>query len=108
HRTRRSQELNMVNGLPRLLRALLTRGLQVILLLPSLFIFPWQSATADSEQKTSLEIGVRNAHGMAYDNKRGRVVLFGGADALKVCSDTWEWDGKRWISVSLVGPGPRT
>jgi len=53
-------------------------------------------------------IGVRNAHGMSYDNHRGRVVLFGGADASKVCGDTWEWDGARWKQVSIEGPAPRT
>ena len=45
---------------------------------------------------------------MAYDSRRGRVVLFGGADASKVCGDTWEWDGNRWTQVSVTGPGPRT
>jgi len=45
---------------------------------------------------------------MAYDSRRGRVVLFGGADDVQVCGDTWEWDGRRWAQVSLAGPGPRT
>jgi hypothetical protein len=53
-------------------------------------------------------IGVRNAHAMTYDGRRGRVILFGGADESKVCADTWEWDGERWIRVSQTGPGPRT
>lgn len=55
-----------------------------------------------------LKIGVRNAHAMVHDGSRGRVVLFGGADSSKVCSDTWEWDGRRWTRMSLVGPAPRT
>src|SRR5258705_1598825 len=59
-------------------------------------------------QNTLLPIGVRNAHALAYDTGRRRVVLFGGADASKVCSDTWEWDGNRWIQVGVTGPGPRT
>ena len=58
--------------------------------------------------RSSLPIGVRNAHSMVYDSNRGRVVLFGGADASKVCSDTWEWDGNKWQLVSVNGPGPRT
>jgi hypothetical protein len=45
---------------------------------------------------------------MVYDGRRGRVVLFGGADETKVCGDTWEWDGKTWRLMSLTGPGPRT
>ena len=59
-------------------------------------------------QITSSKLGVRNAHAMAYDGNRGRVILFGGADASKVCGDTWEWDGRKWTRVSLAGPGPRT
>ncbi len=57
---------------------------------------------------TPPRLGVRNAHAMAYDGNRGRVILFGGADAAKVCGDTWEWDGRKWTRVSLDGPGPRT
>jgi hypothetical protein len=54
------------------------------------------------------EIGVRNAHAMAYDDNRKRVVLFGGADESKVLGDTWEWDGAKWTRVSITGPEPRT
>ncbi len=53
-------------------------------------------------------IGVRNAHAMANDSHRGRIVLFGGADASAVRGDTWEWNGTRWARVSLTGPQPRT
>src|SRR5262245_49147939 len=58
--------------------------------------------------KPSPNIGVRNAHAMVYDSGRRKVVLFGGADASKVCSDTWELDGNKWKRVSVDGPGPRT
>lgn len=54
------------------------------------------------------QLDVRNAHAMAYDGNRGRVILFGGADASKVCGDTWEYDGRKWTRVSSDGPGPRT
>lgn len=57
---------------------------------------------------TPPKLGVRNAHAMAYDGNRGRVILFGGADASKVREDTWEWDGDEWTQISLSGPGPRT
>ena len=56
----------------------------------------------------SSQIGVRNAHAMAYDGNRGRVILFGGADDSKVCGDTWEWNGDKWIRISIDGPGQRT
>ncbi len=65
-------------------------------------------AAPHQQASRSEEIYVRNAHAMAYDSRRGRVVLFGGADEAKVCGDTWEWDGKTWTRVSDTGPGPRT
>lgn len=54
--------------------------------------------------------GVRNAHAMAYDAARGRVVLVGGADAERVRSDTWAWTGPSagWTHVTSDGPGART
>jgi hypothetical protein len=38
----------------------------------------------------------RGSHAMAYDEKRGVVVLFGGVDAHGYLNDTWEWDGRQW------------
>jgi hypothetical protein len=52
--------------------------------------------------------GVRNAHGLAYDAERARVLLFGGADEKSVRSDLWEWDGETWRLVASGGPPPRT
>jgi hypothetical protein len=51
---------------------------------------------------------VRNAHSLAYDSDRGRVILFGGADEKSVRGDLWEWDGDRWRLIPSVGPPPRT
>jgi hypothetical protein len=59
-------------------------------------------------QRCPAELGVRNGHAMTYDSNRRKVVLYGGADAVQVCSDTWEWDGSCWNRVSVTGPGPRT
>ncbi len=39
----------------------------------------------------------RSEHAMAFDQKRGRTVLYGGRKRHK---DTWEWDGERWIVVN--------
>lgn len=49
---------------------------------------------------------------MAYDAKRGVVVLFGGLSGNYVSgftylNDTWEWDGLHWTKRSMVGPSPR-
>lgn len=56
----------------------------------------------------------RFQHGMAYDEARDRVVLFGGR-AIGVTpgtevrpSDTWEWDGESWTQVEDVGPSGRS
>src|SRR6185369_3173620 len=78
-----------------------------LLLLVALLALTFRQQTS-SAQTTSFHIGVRNAHAIVYDSDRKRVVLFGGADAARVCSETWEWDGKRWTRVSTNGPGPRT
>jgi hypothetical protein len=53
-------------------------------------------------------LGVRNAHTMAYDAERRRVVLFGGADEQGVRGELWEWDGSAWRLVCDGGPAPRT
>lgn len=39
----------------------------------------------------------RAAHALAYDRKRGRVVLaFGVNEANQILNDGWEWDGTQW------------
>ena len=55
----------------------------------------------------------RAEHAMAYDPKRGRVVIFGGAgiDPNGVShnlNDTWEWDGAQWAFRGTNGPGWRS
>lgn len=50
----------------------------------------------------------RNAHAMAYDDQRERIVLFGGAGISKVYGETWEWENNNWVRVSTAGPAPRT
>ncbi len=52
----------------------------------------------------------RNAHAMAYDSQRQRVVLFGGyaRESASLCGDTWEWDGKHWTQRQDMGPGARS
>jgi len=38
---------------------------------------------------------------LAYDDRRGRAVMFGGyADLRYARQDTWEWDGVRWLQRS--------
>ncbi len=50
----------------------------------------------------------RRGHGMAYDEQRGVLVLFGGETRLGYMNDTWEWDGVQWAQryPENVGPSP--
>ncbi|MBX3388773.1 MAG: hypothetical protein KF691_04900 [Phycisphaeraceae bacterium] len=50
----------------------------------------------------------REGAGVVYDQKRGVTVLFGGiTGCYNLRSDTWEWDGGRWIPFEGAGPSPR-
>lgn len=44
----------------------------------------------------------RMAHGLVYDAKRQRVVLFGGGVNASRHRDTWEWDGTTWENRTPV------
>ncbi len=56
---------------------------------------------------------VRRAHfAMAYDSRRGRVVMFGGRamtpdNSVVNLKDLWEWDGMRWHFRASNGPVAR-
>ena len=43
----------------------------------------------------------RAGHGMAYDESRQRVVMFGGGGEVSSYNDTWEWDGETWAEVPI-------
>ena len=54
-------------------------------------------------------------HGLAYDEARQRVVMFGGCEAACLFNpseldggldDTWEWNGDRWIEVTPATTRP--
>lgn len=50
----------------------------------------------------------RNFASLAYDSKRGVMVLYGGLQSLEVqFAETWEWDGKKWTRFDAKGPGLR-
>jgi hypothetical protein len=51
----------------------------------------------------------RYGHAMAYDEARGRIVLYGGASSdTKRDAETWEWDGDTWSRrLAESAPGPR-
>ena len=48
--------------------------------------------------ESSLNPGVRNTQALAWDSRRNRLVLFGGATRdQRHLDDTWEFDGRAWI-----------
>jgi hypothetical protein len=50
----------------------------------------------------------RYAHGMAFDEQAGVVLLYSGAAAHRDAplDDMWQWDGERWREIRLAGPTP--
>jgi cysteine-rich repeat protein len=54
--------------------------------------------TAEVAGWTALEAAPerRGGHAMAYDARRGAIVLYGGAGASGPLGDTWEWNGVIW------------
>jgi hypothetical protein len=48
----------------------------------------------------------RSQHAVAFDSKRGRLVLFGGWTGTGRTNGTWEWDGAAWRNVTPKGPSP--
>lgn len=46
----------------------------------------------------------RYGHALAYDSRRGQVVLFGGGDASHLLNDTWVFDGRAWTEIAVPNP----
>jgi hypothetical protein len=56
--------------------------------------------------------GIRPGPAMAYDARRGKVVLYNPVrftyPSTQTLSDSlWEWDGTNWTEHAATGPGPR-
>jgi len=58
-------------------------------------------------QKRNIGPSPRSGHAIAYDEVRGRTVLFGGGTPSTLFGDTWEWDGGNWTQLNDVGPSIR-
>ncbi len=49
----------------------------------------------------------RDAHGMAFDESLGEVVVFGGwGGRSPALNDAWSWNGMRWRRLALSNPPP--
>jgi formylglycine-generating enzyme required for sulfatase activity len=75
----------------------------------------WAFDGAGWQQLGGPKPSARWGHGMVYDTRRERLVLFGGfrpspgnpfPDAVAF-GDTWEYDGSTWTQVASTGPSPR-
>jgi hypothetical protein len=49
----------------------------------------------------------RYSFALAYDDARGKLVMFGGSNRGQFMNDTWEWDGVKWEMKNQQGPSPR-
>jgi hypothetical protein len=71
----------------------------------------WQYANGAWTQLSSAAFPPRRFdHGMVYDGKRSRIVMFGGrgSSGSSLMGDTWEWDGSSWTrALPAVSPTPR-
>ena len=56
--------------------------------------------------ESSLNPGVRNTQALAWDSRRNRLVLYGGATRDgRPLDDTWEFDGREWTGGELLDSG---
>lgn len=73
----------------------------------------WTNVAGQGWTVSHRDVPVQRAHhAMAYDSRRGRVVLFGGQSigpnvTTANLKDLWEWDGFNWILRATNGPVPR-
>jgi len=58
------------------------------------------SGSWDQRKDSSEEPTGREGHAMAYDNLRGKMLLFGGFNGLATTNETWEWDGMIWTRLN--------
>lgn len=74
---------------------------------PPLFDDTWEFDGTTWAQKYGDGPAARNSAGVAYDSKRGVVVIFGGSGPGGFFGDTWSWDGSTWRKLADSGPEPR-
>src|SRR5258705_464398 len=47
----------------------------------------------------------RYSFALAFDDARGKLVMFGGSNKGTFMNDTWEWNGAKWMQINSTG-GP--
>jgi hypothetical protein len=92
-------------------RTVLFGGLAPITdLTAKLFSDTWEWDGTCWTQMADIGPDARMGAGMAFDQTRGRLILFGGNDSEmpgnnpKLLGDTWEWSGEGWTQIAENGP----
>lgn len=72
----------------------------------------WSWANGGWRKLAETGPSARYAHGMAFNERAGVVLLYGGASGFREgdnLADLWQWDGERWSEIAQAGvnPGPR-
>lgn len=67
----------------------------------------WEFDGTRWTRRTGEGPSARSAAGVAYDSKRGLVIIFGGMGTAGFLGDTWSWDGTTWRQIATTGPEPR-
>ena len=74
-------------------------------------LWAWDGAAWTRVDDGSAGPPPRDDASVAWDDARGRLVVFGGrrrsAGGMQLLSDTWEWDGARWRQADSTGPDAR-
>jgi hypothetical protein len=66
----------------------------------------WELDAGVWRERTTTGPPARAAFGAAFDEARGRMVVYGGfaPGASAPFHDTWEWDGTSWMRAAVDGP----
>lgn len=59
------------------------------------------------ERNTAGGPAPRHSAGVAFDSRRGRIIIFGGLGETGMLGDTWAWDGTTWTKLADSGPSRR-
>lgn len=74
-------------------------------------IWEWDGSNwAQVVASTTSAPSPRFYHGMVYDARRGRVVVFGGSNGVSSFNDTWTWTPgtATWAQIASGGPSVRS
>lgn len=74
--------------------------------LPDSALWMWDGRAWRAIQPAGPSPGAREDAMIAFDSRRGVLVLYGGRRGRRVFEDTWEWNGTAWTHRSPgAGPG---